>query len=235
MVMFLVYALRALVLILGIWLVGVILGKKSLLQMTPFDLGILMIISNVVSQPLVNKDVFKTTFGILALALGAVAIAKLTLKRRFYRLDFAPVILVAGGVMRRDALKKCRMSAFTLMSMLRAQGYNKLQDVNFALFEAGGNLSVFPKNSARQVTVEDMGLKQPEEGLTMPVIVDGQIFRDMLAYAKVSEEWLRDQIDSLYRARPEDVFYAEIDDQRALYVNLMKDSAGEAQPPVLKK
>lgn len=62
-----VYALRSLILILGIWFVSVIIGKKSLLQMTPFDIGILMIISNVVSQPLVNKDVFKTTFGIIVL------------------------------------------------------------------------------------------------------------------------------------------------------------------------
>ena len=59
MVMFLVYALRSLILVLAIWFVSVILGKKAMLQMTPFDLGILMIISNVVSQPLVNKDVFK--------------------------------------------------------------------------------------------------------------------------------------------------------------------------------
>ena len=145
------------------------------------------------------------------------------------------VILVSSGVMRRDALKKCRMSAFTLMSMLRAQGYNKLQDVNFAVFEAGGNLSVFPKNSARPVTVKDLALKQPEEGLTMPVIVDGQIFRDMLDYAKVDETWLRDQLHSQFMARPEDVFYAEIDDQKALYVNLMNETMGNAPPPARDK
>ena len=234
MVMFLVYALRSLILVLAIWFVGVMLGKKSLLQMTAFDLGILMIISNVISQPLVNKDVFKTAFGVIVLALFAVVIARMTLKRRFYRMDYAPVILVASGVMKKDALKKCRMSAFTLMSMLRAQGFMKLQDVNFAVFEAGGNLSVFPKNSARPVTVEDMALKQPEEGLTMPVIVDGQIFREILDYAKVNEAWLRDQLHSLYRARPEDVFFAEIDDQKALYVNLMQDSKEDAPPPASK-
>ena len=231
MVMFLVYALRSLILVLAIWFVGVILGKKSLLQMTAFDLGILMIISNVISQPLVNKDVFKTAFGVIVLALFVVLISRMTLKRRFYRMDFAPVILVASGVMKREALKKCRMSAFMLMSMLRAQGFMKLQDVNFAVFEAGGNLSVFPKNSARPVTVEDMALKKPEEGLTMPVIVDGQIFSEMLEYAKVDEAWLRDQLHSKYHARPEDVFFAEIDDQKALYVNLMQDSAVDAPPP----
>jgi uncharacterized membrane protein YcaP (DUF421 family) len=229
--MFLVYALRALILVLAIWFVGVILGKKSLLQMTAFDLGILMIISNVISQPLVNKDVFKTAFGVIVVALFAILVAWMTLKRRFYRMDFQPVIVVASGVIRRDALKKCRMSAFTLMSMLRAQGIMKLQDVNFAVFEAGGNLSVFPKNSARPVTVKDLQLKQPEEGLSMPVIVDGQIFRDVLDYAKADEAWLRDQLHSQFHTRPEDVFYCEIDDQKALYVNLMDESIGAAPPP----
>ena len=81
------------------------------------------------------------------------------------------------------------------------------------------------------MTVKDLSLKQPEEGLTLPVIVDGRIFRDMLDYAKVDEGWLRDQLHSLYRARPEDVFFAEIDDQKALYVNLMSESAGSVPPP----
>ncbi len=226
--MYLVYALRSLVLVLGIWFVGLILGKKSLLQMTAFDLGILMIISNVVSQPLVNKDVFKTTFGIILIALFSVLIARMTLMRRFYRMDFSPVILVAGGVIRKDALKKCRMNAFTLMSMLRAAGYTKLQDVNFAIYEAGGELSVFPRNSARPATIEDMGLNQPEEGLTMPVVVDGRLFHDMLGYANVTEKWLRDELKRSYKAELEDVFFCEIDDQKTLYVNLLRDAARPA-------
>lgn len=230
LIMFLVYALRSLILVLGIWFVCVILGKKALIQMTAFDIGILMIISNVISQPLVNKDVFKTTFGVIVLALFTIIIARMSLSKRFYRFDAAPVILVAGGVMRKDALKKCRLSAFTLMSMLRAAGYTKLQDVNFALFEVGGDLSVFPRNSAKPVTVEDMQLKQPEEGLTMPVVIDGHIFSEMLAYANVTEAWLRSELSDQYKARPEDVFYAEIDDTKALYVNLMADSARPAQP-----
>lgn len=230
MTMFLVYALRALILVLGIWFVGLILGKKSLLQMTAFDLGIFMIISNVVSQPLVNKDVFKTTFGIIVIALFALFIARMTLARRFYRMDFSPVILVAGGVIRKDALKKCRLNAYTLLSMLRAAGYTRLQDVNFAIFEAGGGLSVFPRNSARPATVADMGLNQPEEGLTMPVVVDGQIFRGMLEYANVTEKWLRDELKRTYRAELADVFYCEIDDQKTLYVNLMRDAARPGRP-----
>lgn len=229
--MLLVYALRSLILVLGIWFVGLILGKKSLLQMTAFDLGILMIISNVVSQPLVNKDVFKTTFGIIVIALFAVLFARMTLVRKFYRMDDQPVILVAGGVIRKDALKKCRMNAFTLMSMLRAAGYTKLQDVNFAIFEVGGGLSVFPRNSARPATVEDMGLNQPEEGLTMPVVVDGQLFSDMLGYANVTENWLRDELKRTYKARLEDVFFCEIDDQKTLYVNLISDATQPATKP----
>ena len=135
-----------------------------------------------------------------------------------------PVILVAEGVMRKEALRKCRMSAFTLMSMLRAAGYTKLEDVNFALFEIGGDLSVFPKNSARPVTVKDMQLKQPEEGLTLPVVIDGRVFGEMLKYANVTESWLRTELSDQFKTRPEDIFYAEMDDQKQLYINLMADS-----------
>jgi uncharacterized membrane protein YcaP (DUF421 family) len=63
---------------------------------------------------------------------------------------------------------------------------------------------------------------------TMPVVVDGQIFRDMLAYANVTKKWLRDEFKRKYKAELADVFYCEIDDQKTLYVNLTRDSTRSA-------
>lgn len=220
----LVYALRCIILILGIWFVSIIIGKKSLMQLTPFDLGILMIISNVVSQPLVNKDSFKTTFGIILLSLAVIIIGKLSLNKKFYRVDYSPSILIANGVINKDQLKKNRLSTFTLMSMLRVQGYTKLADVNFAILELGGDLSVIPKNSAKPVTLQDMNIIQPQEGLTLPVIMDGTIFRDILKYIDIDEKWLIEELKSTYNAKPEDVFYAEADKSKKLYVNLFSQS-----------
>ncbi len=224
MLSLIVYAIRCIILILGIWFISIIIGKKSLLQLTPFDIGILMIISNVVSQPLVNKDSFKTTFGIILLSLAIIIIGKISLNRKFYRVDYAPSILVANGVINKEQLKKNRLSIFSLMSMLRVQGYTKLADVNFAMLELGGNISVIPKNSARPVTIQDMNIAQPEENITFPIIMDGAIFTDILQYVNVNEQWLRTELQKTYNAKPEDVFYAEADKNQTLYINLFSQS-----------
>jgi len=183
-----------------------------------------MIISNVVSQPLVNKDTFKTAFGIILLSFSIIIIGKLSLSKRFYRMDYTPSILIANGIISREELRRNRLSLYSLFSLLRQQGYSKISDVNFAVLELGGNISVIPKNSARNVTIEDMNLAQPEEGLTFPVIMDGEIFADMLKYANVTEQWLINELMISYKAKPKDVFYAEVDDTKSLFVNLYTQS-----------
>lgn len=224
MISLIVYAVRCIILILGIWFVTIVIGKKSLSQFTAYDAGILMIISNVVSQPLVNKDAFKTTFGIILLSLSIIVIGKLSLSKKFYRLDYTPSVLIANGVINRDALKKNHLSLYSLFSLLRQQGYSKISDVNFAILEMGGNISVIPKNSARNVSIQDMSLPQPEQGMTFPVIMDGIVFHDMLKYAKVTEQWLKTELMLTYKAEAKDVFYAEVDDNQKLFVNLYEQS-----------
>lgn len=220
----LVYIVRCIIMILAIWIVSLILGKKSLLQFTAYDIGILMIISNVVAQPLVNKDTFKTAVGVIILALSIVIIGKMSLKKRFYRMDYTPSILVANGIINKEELRKNHMSIYSLLSLLRVQGYAKVSDVNFAVLELGGNISVIPKNSAKPVTVKDMNLPVPEEGFTFPVIMDGAVYPDMLEAAGVTDKWLRDELRKSFQCEPEDVFYAEVDSGRTLYINLYSQS-----------
>jgi len=220
----LVYIVRCIIMILGIWIVSLILGKKSLLQFTAYDIGILMIISNVVAQPLVNKDTFKTAVGIIILALSIIIIGKMSLKKKFYRMDYTPSILVANGIINKEELRKNHMSIYSLLSLLRVQGYSKVSDVNFAVLELGGSISVIPKNSAKPVTVKDMNLPVPEEGFTFPVIMDGVVYLDMLEAANVTEKWLKEELGKNFKCEPGDAFYAEVDSSKTLYVNLYSQS-----------
>jgi uncharacterized membrane protein YcaP (DUF421 family) len=206
--------------ILGTWLGANLIGKKSLAQVTPYDLVILMIISNVVAQPLLTKDSFKTVVGTLILALSIFIAGKLSLNSKFYRMDYSPDVVIANGQIIKATLKKNRLNIYTLFSMLRVQGYTKLSDVNYAILEAGGELSVIPKASARPLTPQDMNLKLPEEGLTYPVIIDGTILKDILRKANVTEKWLTDQLSNTFKTNPEKVLYAEIDSNKQLFINL---------------
>lgn len=219
----LVYVLRCVIMVLGIWIVSLILGKKSLLQFSAFDIGILMIISNLISAPLASRDLFKTALGVGVLIISIIVIGRLSLKKRFYRMDYTPSILVSNGIINKDELRKNHMSINALLSMLRVQGYTKVSDVNMALLELGGSISVIPKNTARPVTVRDMDLHIAEEGFTFPVIMDGAVFLDMLMAAGVTEQWLCDELQRSHGCTPADVFYAEVSG-RTLHVNLFSQS-----------
>ncbi len=218
-----VYIIRSLIIILATWLVTNLIGKKSMAQFTPYDLAVLFIISNVVSQPLVNKDSFKTALGAIILSISIVIIGKLSLNRNLYRLNFSPSILIANGKIDREELKKNNINLYTLLSMLRIQGYFKIADVNYAILEVGGDISVIPKSNVRPATTKELNLTPPENGLTYSVIVDGQINKQILTYAQISEEWLVSQLQLLFTAKPEDVFYAEVDSDKQLFANLYSD------------
>lgn len=220
MLSLIVYIIRSLIIVLATWLVTNLIGKKSIAQFTPYDLAVLFIISNVVSQPLVNKDSFKTALGAIILSLSIVIIGKLSLKRNLYRMNFSPSILIANGKIDREELKNNSLNLYTLLSMLRIQGYFKISDINYAVLEVGGDISVIPKGSARPATTKELNLSPPEEGLAFSVIVDGKINKKILRHAKVSEKWLVDQLQQLYKANPEEVFYAEVDSDKQLFADI---------------
>jgi len=223
MIVLLVYLVRCLVMIIATWLICNFVGKKSLGQFTPYDVAILFIVSNVISQPLVNTDLFKTAFGVVILSVSIVIISKLSLKRQFYGIDGMPSVVIANGKLIKEELKINHLNLYTLLSMLRIQGYNKIEDVNYAILEPGGQISVIPKSGVRPPTTKEMNLNISDEGLTFAVIVDGKINKRILPYVKINENWLVNELHSAYKVKPKDVFYAEVDSNKKLYVNLYKE------------
>ncbi|MDN4526688.1 DUF421 domain-containing protein [Fictibacillus fluitans] len=224
MVDLMIYIVRSLIVILATWLITNFIGKKSIAQLTPYDLAILFIISNVGAQPLVNKDSFKTAFGMILLGLSIVLIARLSLNKFFYQMDTSPSIVIANGQINEKELKKNRMSVYMLLSLLRVQGYFKISDINYAILETSGDVSVIPRAQSRPVTPKDMQLYPQEDGLTYAVIIDGQMMKQALHHAKVSEDWLVQELKKLYMASPHEVFYAEVDSDKQLFANLYASS-----------
>ncbi|SDX55718.1 DUF421 domain-containing protein [Paenibacillus sp. CF384] len=216
---FFVFAVRCLIVLLATWLVTNFIGKKSIAQLTPYDLAILFVISNVAAQPLVNKDSFKTAAGMIFMGLCLVVIAKLSLHRWFYKMDFTPSILIAKGVIDKKELRKNSMNLHMLLSQLRVQGYFQVSDVEYAILEAGGDLSILPKSTARPVTPDDLKLSPQQEGLSYAVIIDGYLMKDQLQAAGVNEDWLEKQLKSQHGSAIKNIFYAEVNDQKQLFVS----------------
>lgn len=219
----LVYALRCVIVLSFTWLCVRLIGKKSISQMTSYDITALMILANVAAEPLVFKVNTKAFLGVLVITVLAVVIGKLSLNRKFYNFDAKPEIVIANSKVNREVLGRNGINLPFLLSLLRLQGYSKVSDVEFAIIEPNGNLSVIPKSQSRPVTPKDMNMNTKYEGLSLPLIIDGMVQYENLKYANLTMDWLNYEIRKCGAKDVEDVFLAEIDGSGELFVNLYDD------------
>ena len=199
----LVYAARCIATTLVAWLSVRIIGRRSIAQMTSYDFAAIMIMANVAAEPLVYKIGSKSLLGSLIIALMAVFIGWLSLRKKFYNVDARPSILIANGKALQDELGKNRMNLPFLLSLLRLEGYSNVSDVEFAILEPNGNLSVLPKSQNRPVQPKDLKINTDYEGLALPLVIDGEIQYNNLKYANLTIEWLYQEILKAGVQKPE--------------------------------
>ena len=204
------FLIRCIFVILSSWIGVRIIGKRSISQMTSYDLAALMILANVAAEPLVFKVTSKAFLGSMSIALISMALGYLSLNKKFYNFDMRPDIVVINGKVDKEALKRNRMNLPFLLSMLRVQGHTSLSDIEFAILESNGNLSVIPKSQNRPVTPKDLKIDTEYEGIPLPLIIDGEIQYNNLKYAKLNVDWLNQEIKKNGVERIEQVFLAEI-------------------------
>jgi uncharacterized membrane protein YcaP (DUF421 family) len=197
-----------------------LLGKKSISNMTSFDLAAMMLITTVAAEPLVYKIASKAAVGVFSIAILAILIGVLSLKEFFYNVDAQPTVLVSNGKILEKALKKSRMNIPLLMSELRVQGYQDLTDVAYAILEPNGKLSAIASNQGRPVQPSDMGFPTGPMRISVPIIVDGKLKEQNLAFSKKDREWLMDQIKICGAAEIEDILFAQMDSKGNLYLDL---------------
>lgn len=172
-----------------------ITGKKAVSQMHSFDLLFIIVISNVISQPVQKENVW--------MALGATVIF-VVLYRLFMLLSLnnklrwvmyeSPTVLIRNGDIDRKGLRKVRIPVDELLAELRIKGYTDTKNIAIALLEDTGQISVIPKSEYRPVQPRDMKLQMKKEYIPIPVIMDGQILDHNLKYLKKDREWLLKKI-----------------------------------------
>ncbi|MEA4827605.1 MAG: DUF421 domain-containing protein [Clostridium sp.] len=210
---------KAGVMMLVTWTCLRFLGKKSIADMTSYDLAATMILSNITAEPLVYKIVTKATIGGLAVTIVAVLIGIISLSKFFYNIDATPLVLVVNGKILKDELKKSRINIPLLMSELRLKGYQDLADIEFVIVEPSGKISVIPKSQSRPIQPSDLAITTSPINLSYSLIIDGRIMEDNLLFLKQDKSWLYQQLKAFGVSSVEEVLLAQIDSKGNLYVN----------------
>ncbi|NGM46054.1 DUF421 domain-containing protein [Rhodobacter sp. SGA-6-6] len=128
-------------------------GRRTLAQATPFDFVLLLIIAETTQQALLGDDFSLTNAVVLIVTLFAVDIALSFVKRWSSRialwLDGTPTVLISGGKIDAEAMRRARVSLEEVLETARHQhGLKSLAQVDAAVLETGGHISVIPKDQS---------------------------------------------------------------------------------------
>jgi len=203
-----------------------ILGKKQISQLTFFEYILGITLGELAG--FISTDIEKHYYlGLIAMCVWFAVpygLELLTLKSVNLRhwLEGKGRILVKEGKVMEENLKKERLTADEFMEQLRGKNVFRVADVEFAVMETNGELSVLLKKDKQPLTPSDMGIKAVNEVEPQTVIVDGNIMHEPLATIGLNPQWLLTELDKIGVA-VENVFLGQVDAYQQLYVDLYDD------------
>ena len=211
-----VIATRALILFLIVFLAVRLMGKRELGQLQPYEFVIALMIANLASVPMAETGIpiLHGIVPILTLLLIHAGFTLWTLKSKTAQriICGAPTIIISKGYIQEQQMRSSGYSFSDLMEQLRTSGYFALADVEYAILETSGQISVIPKGNAKPLTAKDMNLQVQPDPLPWSIIVDGSVQYDELRKSGHDMQWLQGQIGNLGFAGPERVLYASVDE-----------------------
>ena len=188
----LIVAIRTFVLYIIVLIAVRIMGKSELSKMSPFQLVIVFMIAELAAMPIDDPttSLINGVMAIFTLMLLQVLISFLSIKSEKFKnlVSGKPSILIEKGKLNIKELSKLRITSTDLLEQLRLENCPSMSNVEYAIMESNGQLTVIPKAEEKPLTPKDMGLTVSEGLLPMIVISDGTIYVKNLLAAGISEE-----------------------------------------------
>lgn len=199
-----------------------IMGKKQLSQLTYFDYIVGITIGSIAAAASVDKhiNVFESCFSIIIWSLLTILISEIALKSAKLRLwlDSEPIIIIDRGKVIYKNMKKAKYNMGDLLMQLRNKDIFYITDVEMAVLEPDGKLSVLKKAEKTSITAEDMNIKKTKTGMIVDVILDGSILFDHLKQIQKDKNWIIRKLKERNICNIKDVVYAGIQADEQIYI-----------------
>lgn len=217
------WLIRGIVMFCWLLLMTKLMGQREIGRLTAFDFIVAFAIGGTAAGVLNNSRNGLlgaiTTIGTLA-ALN-ILVAFLALKNAKFRriVQDEPLVLIQNGRIIENMLRKARFNLDDLLMELRMNKVPNIHDVEYAILESSGKLSIIPKSQARPIQPRDFKVATKYEGMPTVLIEDGNIIEDNLRKNNLDHTWLDHQLQQLNIHNPKDVFAAILDTQNRLYIS----------------
>ncbi|MCX7709388.1 MAG: DUF421 domain-containing protein [Clostridia bacterium] len=204
-----------------------IIGRKLISQMTFFDFVIGVTLGSLTANLALSSEhrVLSSSTAMITLTLVVLLVDYGHLKSFFLRklTESEPVALISNGKIVDKNMRKTRFTVNDLMMLLREKNVFNIADVEFALIETDGKLSVLPKSQKQPVTPSDLGISTGYRGLTKDLVIDGRLMAENLKGVNLDEQWLKNELKSYGVMNIKEVFYAGLDTAGNLYISKRQD------------
>lgn len=211
---------RAIVLYLIVLIVMRLMGKREIGQLQPFELAISIMIADLASTPMTEIGIPLTNgiVPILGLLVMHLIISVLNMKSLKIReiVCGKPCILVYRGKIDEKSLCKERITINELQEKLRSKDVVTLGEVEFAILETSGEVTVIKKPEKRNAIPEDFGIQPEYEGIPYDLVVDGTVMYKNLKVLGKDYEWLKKQVKN-FKIKPEDALLVTLDGKGQIF------------------
>ena len=204
---------RSIILYVIVLVVMRLMGKREIGQFQPFELAIAIMIADLASVPMseVGIPIINGIIPILSLLVMHLIISFINLKSIKMRqlICGKPSILIYRGKINEKVLIKERFTINELQERLRANNINDLADVEYAILETSGQVSIIQKPNKRTTIPEDFNIMPEYEGISYDLVVDGKIMNDNLKILNKTYGWLKKEVNK-FNIEPEEALLVTV-------------------------
>ncbi|MFL0168730.1 MULTISPECIES: YetF domain-containing protein [Clostridium] len=204
-----------------------ILGKQQISQLTFFDYVLGITIGSIAAT--LTTDLSSRAWphfvGLLTWALLGYLMEYITEKWRYAAkyIEGEPTIVIMNGKIMENALRKMKFTAADIMALLRIKDVFDLTQVDFAIIEPNGQLSVLKKPEYEPLTPKDMSILKAPSGISTELIYDGILVEQNLKQLNKTKEWVMNQL-KMYEVKDiSEVFLATLTPSGSLYIDKYDD------------
>ena len=203
----------------ALFIIAKIMGHKQMSQLDFFDYITGITIGSIAAELATELEeplkplIAMVVYGVITVILTLIT-SKLPKMRKF--INGTPTIIMNNGKIYRNNLKKAKIDLSEFMVMCRQEGYFNLADIQTAIFEYNGRLTVLPVSTKRPINPEDMNLSPQPEYISTEVIMDGRILDDNLKRMGLDTKWLQKQIKDQGFKSAKEVFLGICDQNKQL-------------------
>jgi uncharacterized membrane protein YcaP (DUF421 family) len=200
------------------------MGKREMAQLSPFDLVVAVMIAELAAIPLerVDAPLLPGMIAILTLMGLEILFARLSLASIAARriISGRPSVVIARGKLVEEEMRRLKYNLDDLLAQLRRKGHFGPAEVEWAVLENSGDLSVLPIRDQRPLVTGDLGVTIKDEQLPHAIILDGKLDSQALADAKLSRKQLLGEVKLKGGQAFEDVLFAGTDRNGQVYLQL---------------